>query len=105
MACRRYTRDRLVLARRLLLAMMLLTALGFACTIFAALLSERSATRQCAALTESLNLSGPALVPSGRGLRHPETIMPGIDRRFSPLLPDLEPGPEALLLSRPKPGE
>ena len=105
MPCRRYNRDRLILARRLLVAAILLTAVSFSITIVAIVIPERRATRQSAALTKFLNLSVPALVPSGRTLRHPETILPGIDRRFSPWLPNLESGAEELLLSRPIPGE
>ena len=34
-----------------------------------------------------LDLSSPALWPSGTALRHPETVVPGVDLRHAPFLP------------------
>jgi hypothetical protein len=50
-----------------------------------------------------LNLSAPALIPSGRPLRHPDAALPGIDWRFSPGMPPIQPGADSLLRSKSKP--
>jgi hypothetical protein len=96
-------RDRLILARFLLLAAIVFSAVGIGLVTLVISIPERSATRQGAALTRVLNLSGPALVPSGRNLRHPEAIEVGVNRRFSPQLPILEPGTETIFLRVPTP--
>jgi hypothetical protein len=51
-----------------------------------------------AAWFERLDLSLPALWPSGTAHRHPETLWPGVDLRLSPLLP---PDPFATTLALP----
>lgn len=84
-------RDRLILARHLLLIAVIFTGICCAVAALAFSIPERSATRQSKALMRILNLSAPSLIPSGRPLRHPDAALPGIDWRFTPLLPSLAP--------------
>jgi hypothetical protein len=46
-----------------------------------------------AGLMRALDLTTPALIPSGRPLRAPETLLPGVDWRFAPGLPLAGTGP------------
>ena len=46
-----------------------------------------------AMLMRRLQLSQPSLVPSGRPLRQPGALLPGVDLRHVPSLPLVEPGP------------
>lgn len=95
-------RDRLILSRWLLVAVAAFTALAVAAALSVAM-HARSANRNCVDLARTLRLSSPALIPSGRLLRHPETELRGNDWRFSPQLPVMAPGVEGWLLSYPKP--
>jgi hypothetical protein len=95
--------DRLILARWLLLAAAALTCLAVGVAALSVWAPERNANRKCAELTHALRLSSPALIPSGRFLRHPETALRGIDWRFSPQVPVMAPGAEGWLLSTPQP--
>jgi hypothetical protein len=95
--------DRLLPARWLLLAAGAFTCLALGAAAFTVSTHERSANRKCAELARTLHLSSPALIPSGRFLRHPETALRGIDWRFSPRLPVMAPGADEWLRSIPEP--
>ena len=90
--------DRIDLSRRLLLTAVLFTA---ACLALATgfgiaggrlpLLSDRVCFRE-------LGLSFLSLTPAGSPLRSPETVLPGIDLRFSPALFRTGSDPAGILL-------
>jgi hypothetical protein len=98
-------RNPLNLARHLLLTVIVFTSICLAFSALAVFSPERRAARQNAALTRILNLSGPALIPSGRPLRHADTAQSRIDWRFSPLLPRISYGVNGPLLPLSAPEE
>ena len=89
--------DRLDLARnglRLTAAVVLAVAILLSGFAFG---GSRTATRKTRLLIKTLDLSTPALFPSGRALRHAAYAHPAIDLRQGPQLPPVVFSPENLL--------
>ncbi len=100
MSHRKHPDDRLGLARNLLLASWLATASALGLMVLDASLRSSPGEAPLHGLAEGLSLSNLSVVPAGRPLRHPETLHPAIDLRFSPLLPKADTAPAGLLLRR-----
>jgi hypothetical protein len=80
---------------RIWLLFLLLIAVPLAVIVTDGMLRARHAHQPAATWIDALDLSSPALWPSGTPQRHPELSGPGRDLRFSPWLPlspDLQPG-------------
>jgi hypothetical protein len=90
--------DRIGAARRLLITMLLLTAVGAATVAIDSSLRTDVPHTADISLFHFLGLSYPALVPSGRLLRHPDFARTGVDLRFSPTLPRYGTDPALLIL-------
>jgi hypothetical protein len=96
--------DRLGLARNILLGSWVATAALLGLMVLDSSLRSSREHPFGQPLVERLWLSNLSVVPSGRPFRNPQALHPGVDLRFSPLLPPVEAEPAGLLLTRPDPG-
>jgi hypothetical protein len=92
--------DRLGFARNLLLASWLVMIFVLGWMALDATLRPSVHERSSCALARALSLSQLSIVPTARPLRHPETLHPGVDLRFSPLLTPVEAEPAGLLITK-----
>ena len=95
--------DRLELSRYLLIALIILTA---GCIILIGthrLSGPAKEIRESARLIGDLNLSGPALFPSGHRFRYPLYRIPDTDFRFTPHIPFPPPYVGDMLLDTERP--
>lgn len=94
--------DRLHSARRLLIAVLLLTAACLTTIAVDGRLRVDVPHAADLALFRTLGLHYPALVPSGRVLRHPEFARAGVDLRYTPAM--IQPGADPALFILPHVG-
>ncbi len=71
-------------ARHLLIIAISATALVFLATAADLLLRVPRQDDTAVTWMKTLSLSAPALWPAGSPMRHPETVHPGVNLRFSP---------------------
>jgi len=90
--------DRIHAARRFLIALLLLTASCLAIIAGDGQLRAERPNTMDRALFRELGLQYPALIPSGRMLRHPQFSRDGVDLRFSPTLPIFGTEPALLII-------
>jgi len=93
--------DRLATARALALAAAAVTALALAAIPVCITAGPGTDVDVRPALIHALRLTGPAIVPAGRPVRHPEMNQPGIDLHFDPALVRVPPDNADLLLPGP----
>ena len=80
----RHTSARLQGARRLLTLALVLSTVVVAAVAADLWLRAADRNRPDQAWMQILTLSAPALWPAGTARRHPETMHPGVDLRFTP---------------------
>ena len=84
--------DYLRQAAWLLIGLALFCVLALMPVVGGSLRHSAGSDSAAAMLMRTLDLTSPALVPSGQPLRAPETLLPGVDWRFDPSLPLAGPG-------------
>lgn len=90
--------DRLELADFFLKGLLLFCIAVLFLVVFDSALRAPINQRRGAALFRALDLSVPALVPSGREARSPDVIDRRVDSRFSPFFPYPDPDPAKLII-------
>lgn len=92
-------RDRVHRTRRLLVGIMLLVGFCLASITLDSVFRARTKVSVDISLYRALGYPYPALVPSGRILRHPDFDRTGVDLRFIPSLPGFGTDPALLIMS------
>lgn len=90
--------DRLQLAAFFLKGLLLLCAAGLLLVVFDSVFRSGVNEGRGTALFRSLDLSGPALIPSGRMARNPDFIDRRVDSRFFPFFPLPDPDPAKMII-------
>lgn len=97
------TYDRLDKAGYGLWAITLVTVLACVVITLLSLDTCRDARQITQRAIQTLALTTPTIIPSGRALRNADTVNPAIDLRHSPHLPLIHFSPEDLVISSLKP--
>ena len=99
----RETHDRLNQARRGLLLIIAITAIAAVMLAASAIAVRRDSLEMTGSLIKILNLSSPAIFPTGHALRDAAYAHPAVDLRHSPYLPLNALTPPETLFGRPTP--